>query len=503
MGIEVADQQAVDLGHLLAFQLDPAPLLEKVQGLHHPAAFGLMLLIQGVEVHRGPGPGAAGGLDNRRDKVAPLALELRQQHLGLHQELETVLGEIRITRRDQATQLQLHQQGLERQLADIALVRQGPEQELPLAIRDSALQLVQHPSNPLQLRRIAVDEVLQHIEAVAIGQYQAIGRLAVAPGPTYFLAVVLDGLGQVEMHHVADIGLVDAHAEGDGGDNAVQLPAHELLLDSLPLLMGQAGVIGRGRNFVPTQVLGDLLGGLLQGDVDDTRLPEVPAQPFHQPAMLVLATDRFHQQVQVRPIETGGDHIIRCNGELGLHIGDHFRRCGGGQQQGLGNTELALIVRQLQIVRTEIVAPLGNTVRLVHHQQGNLHLLEKVAKALVLQAFHGNHQDLQLAGARPGHHRIGFIAALGRVDARRRNAVPLQKRQLVLHQRQQRRHHQRQVWQEQRRQLITQGLAGTGRKDRRRRTPGQYRTDRCLLTVAKLWITKNPLEGVVHKLSLR
>ena len=139
---------------------------------------------------------------------------------------------------------------------------------------------------------------------------------------------------------------------------------------------------------------------------------------------------------------------------------------------------------------------------LIHHQQRDRHALQEVAKALVLQALHGNHQDLQLARTRPGHDVIGIIAALGRVDAARRDTVALQETQLVLHQRQQRRHHQRQVRQQHGGKLITQGLAGTGGENRRRRTTGQHGTDHRLLAQTKLWITKDLLEGVVHKLSL-
>lgn len=57
--IEVALEQAVDLGHLLAFQLDPALLLEIVEGLDHPVALSLVLQVQRVEIDRDPGSRAA------------------------------------------------------------------------------------------------------------------------------------------------------------------------------------------------------------------------------------------------------------------------------------------------------------------------------------------------------------------------------------------------------------------------------------------------------------
>ncbi|MNF93536.1 hypothetical protein D3C84_762150 [compost metagenome] len=140
--VEIALQQAVDLGHLLAFQLDPALFLKVIQCFDHSISLGLMLLIQRVEIHRGPGSGTAGGLDNGCDKIPALALETRQQGVGFQQVLESVLRVIGIARGNDSTQLQLHQQGFERELTDVALVRQRSQQKLPLSFRGASLQFV-------------------------------------------------------------------------------------------------------------------------------------------------------------------------------------------------------------------------------------------------------------------------------------------------------------------------------------------------------------------------
>ncbi|MNY31380.1 hypothetical protein D3C86_1655420 [compost metagenome] len=83
LAVEIRLQQAVDLGHLLAFKLYPTLLLEIIQRLDHSIALGLILLVQRIEIHRGPGPRTGGGLDDRRDEVPALTLETRQQELGL------------------------------------------------------------------------------------------------------------------------------------------------------------------------------------------------------------------------------------------------------------------------------------------------------------------------------------------------------------------------------------------------------------------------------------
>ncbi|MNG07931.1 hypothetical protein D3C84_912570 [compost metagenome] len=43
LSVKMALQQAVDLGHLLAFKLDPAFFLKVIQRLDHPGTLGLVL----------------------------------------------------------------------------------------------------------------------------------------------------------------------------------------------------------------------------------------------------------------------------------------------------------------------------------------------------------------------------------------------------------------------------------------------------------------------------
>ena len=238
VAVKVALQHTVDLGHLLAFKLDPALLLEIIQRLHHPISLCRILRVHRLETHGCPGSRTARRLDDRRDKLPAFALETFEQRVRLQQVFETVFGVVRVARRDKAAQLQLHQQCLERQRADIALIRERTEQKFPLPFRHRGFQLIEHIADTLALRCVAVNEVFQHVEAVAIGQHQTIRRLPVTPRAAYFLAVVFDGFGQVEVHHIADVALVDAHAESDGRDDAIGLPGHEAFLDRLALIVG-------------------------------------------------------------------------------------------------------------------------------------------------------------------------------------------------------------------------------------------------------------------------
>ncbi len=188
-----------------------------------------------------------------------------------------------------------------------------------------ALQIFQHQSNAFLLRRVAIHEVLQHVQAVAIGQYQTLRRRPVPACTTDLLAVVFDGFGQIEMDDVADVTLVDAHPERDRGDDAVEPPLHELALNRLALIVGQAGMVGVRRDAVLRQMSGHELRSLLQRDVDNARLPGPFAEPLHQPPALVPACDRLNPQGKVCPVETGRHHIVRRDAELALHVIDDLR----------------------------------------------------------------------------------------------------------------------------------------------------------------------------------
>jgi hypothetical protein len=64
------------------------------------------------------------------------------------------------------------------------------------------------------------------------------------------------------MDDEADVGFVDAHAEGDGGADDLDLVAQEKLLVLRALPGGEAGVIGPGADFVGGQFFGELSADL-------------------------------------------------------------------------------------------------------------------------------------------------------------------------------------------------------------------------------------------------
>ncbi len=80
---------------------------------------------------------------------------------------------------------------------------------------------------------VALEEEIVHLAVGVAVEQDGAGGVAVAAGAADLLVVGLDRGGQGVVDDGADVGLVDAHAEGDGGDDDLELAGEELGLDAL------------------------------------------------------------------------------------------------------------------------------------------------------------------------------------------------------------------------------------------------------------------------------
>src|SRR5699024_6308154 len=94
-------------------------------------------------------------------------------------------------------------------------------------------------------------------------------------GTTGLLVVALDGARQVEVGDEADIGFVDAHAEGDRGDHDDSVLAEEPGLVLRTDLGRQPRVIGQSGDAAGGERLGELVDSPAGEAVDDARIPGV------------------------------------------------------------------------------------------------------------------------------------------------------------------------------------------------------------------------------------
>src|SRR5690242_10204584 len=128
---------------------------------------------------------------------------------------------------------------------------------------------------PLLLIAHLVDEAVQPDGVGGAVEEHAFARHAVAAGAARLLVVALDVLGQVVVQDEPDVGLVDAHAKRDGGDDDLDPVLDEEVLPLGAFGRIEAGVVGTRGDSLPGQGLREILGALASHAVDNAALAPV------------------------------------------------------------------------------------------------------------------------------------------------------------------------------------------------------------------------------------
>ena len=210
------------------------------------------------------------------------------------------------------------------------------------------------------------------------------------------------------MDDKTDIGLVDAHAEGDGGDDDLYPVVDKFFLGMGALPVGQAGVIGQCPIARFEQLPGNLLCPFTAQAVDD---PGLPLPGTKEPDKLLEGVDLvLHQVPDSRSIETGDKAAGVTQAQPVDNVCARMGLGGGGQGHDGNVGEPAAEVAELSIFRPEIMAPLGNAVRLIDGEQGNLTDQQTVQEILAHQPLRRDVEQLQpalmkLPQDRPGRLR--------------------------------------------------------------------------------------------------
>ena len=284
------------------------------------------------------------------------------------------------------------------------------------------------------------------------------------------------------MDDVAHVGLVDAHAEGDRGDNHLDALHQEIVLIGGARRGVHPGVVGPRADAVGHQQFGELLDLLAAQAVDDTALALVLLDEADDLAIdVVLGTDLV---VEVRPVERRLEdrHVGHTQVLLDVHL--HLGRRGGRQGDQRRLPDLVDDRADAAVLRTEVVTPLRDAVGLVDGIERDLDLAQEGHVVLLGERLGRKIEQLGLA-----LHDIRAHLRHGRLVERRIEEVGDARLgregthgiDLILHQGDQRRDDDRDPVHEQRRQLVAQRLAAARRHQHERILTLQYVADHRLL----------------------
>ena len=334
--------------------------------------------------------------------------------------------------------------------------------------------------------------------------------LAVAARAPDLLVVRVERLRDLAVEHPADVGLVDPHAEGGRGDDHLQIRVHEPLLHGVALAGLHAGVVGGGGHAALAQRSGELLGLPARRDVDDPRLRR-RLHRVHQRTQLALgpplAVEALDREPDVGPVEAAHEHGRIAQPEPLDDLLAHRRRRRRGEGEDRGPPERLRRRSDAQVLGPEVVAPFGDAVRLVDHQQRRMCHRQLGQHVLVGELLGGQEQELERILGELGERPLALGRGQARVDLRRaaRGALP-EVLDLVALEGDQRRDDDRRALDQQPGDLVDRRLAGAGRHHDQRVAAREHGLDRLTLARSQRLeperLARDPLDPVLHGLRL-
>ncbi len=267
-----------------------------------------------------------------------------------------------------------------------------------------------------QLRRHARVDTLKEIRAVFVGARPAaqVGKvafaveqhplawLAIAPGATHFLIVTGKTARGVEVHNEANVGLVNAHAKGDGGHDNARLVRHKAILNRSAAL--HARVVGFGGHAHLAQRKSQRFSLVARVHIDNAAARRLFGELEYSLALLLLIVKAQRREMQVVPEDVQSNHVgrsaqrRRCAGctarsvcgfvthILGNFIA-HARWRGGRHRQRGWVAQLLARLLQEEIVRTKVMPPQTHAVGLVNHKEVQPGTAQRAQKLTLAQSL--------------------------------------------------------------------------------------------------------------------
>ena len=335
---------------------------------------------------------------------------------------------------------------------------------IAFAVADHGVEQAKFDGLLLRVVDGLLDEELLDHDVLAAEEEDTFPRRAVAAGPARFLIVAFDVLGHLVVDDVADVALVDAHAEGIGGDDDLYLVVRKGVLHGPAHVITETGMVMTGFDAAPRQFLIDPVYFLARRRIDDAAVFLMLLDVGQGKVELAVRAD--DAEIEVRPVEAADKDAFLLQAQEVHHILlDLFRRRRRESPDDRPLRQGRDPVLDGTVAGPEIVAPLGDAVRFIDDEHGNIDALHEGREEFVFQAFRRDVDQFHPARTDGSEAGLRLFKGTLAVDVCRRYLLIDQAVDLVLHERDERRNDEGHAGLDQGRQLEADRLACTGRHD--------------------------------------
>ncbi|OPZ87627.1 MAG: hypothetical protein BWY76_00366 [bacterium ADurb.Bin429] len=332
-------------------------------------------------------------------------------------------------------------------------------------------------------------------------EHPGIGGQAVAPRAPRLLIIGFHALRDVQVGDEAHVRLVNAHAEGDGGDDNHPVLALKAVLVALAGGGVHAGVIGQCVPALRRQPVRDLLGLAAGQAVDDAGVARVFG--FEKVAQLRLRIRLLLYPVaDIGPVKARYEEFRVFQPQL-FHDFPTRQRVGGGGERQPGDAGEALVQHgEEEVFLAKIVPPLRNAVRLVYGEKSEGTARKQRQRAVGEQALGRDVKKIEGARFHLLLHPLRFRRGERGVEKGGARAKLAQRAHLVLHKGDERRDDYPHAGTQQRGQLIAQRFAPASGHQHEGIAAGEHPADDRFLLPAKAVVAEDAPQHVAHLVGL-
>ena len=323
------------------------------------------------------------------------------------------------------------------------------------------MDLVIHILNVLKRRERCCSDLVHALDVHSVPKKDCITAFSVTSASAGFLEICLWAIRHIEVHHKADIRLVDAHSERIRTCHHTHISRFPLFLALSPDSRSQTGVIEGCRNPIRGQERRQFFSLFSAAHIHDSCAVDSVAD-VQKLTEFILAFTYYIRKV--RSLETALYQAFALKSKAFHDVIRHLRSGSSrkGYHRGIHQfTELAY----LQIIRTEIISPLGDAVSLINDDVADIHFAHIAFEKRCRQTLRRDIQELVVAIQGIVQCSVYLAAAHAGIDAQCADAAVVQILHLILHEGDQRGHDDRYPLPHQSRHLEAHGFTASGREN--------------------------------------